>query len=194
MLGFPFLPGVFFFSAWLMMIFWGIIGPDLGLSTIGYPKAMLVTIAVWLVTFPVTWILAGKRWGWMGHARRASRMGQDQWTVSADQPNIIAVFSGSSRRISSKSFKGAKLTAVFGGIQLDLREAIIETSPAILDVTAVFGGAEIKVPRGWNVEFQTSAVLGGTSDERKQGEPASGTAPHLLIAGTVVLGGVSVKD
>jgi predicted membrane protein len=195
MLGFPFLPGAFFFSAWLLMIFWGIIAPDVGLPTIGYPEAMLVTIALWLVAFPATLVLAGGRWGWRrSHIHRARCMGQEQETVSAEQPKITAVFSGASRRISSKSFKGAKLAAVFGGIQLDLREAIIETSPAILDVTAVFGGIEIKVPRDWSVEFQTSAALGGTNDERKPGEPVSGTAPRLLITGTTVFGGVSVKD
>jgi hypothetical protein len=43
----------FFFCAWLAMIFWGIVSPDLGIQTIGYPKAMLVTIAVWLVITPL---------------------------------------------------------------------------------------------------------------------------------------------
>ena len=43
----------FFFSAWLTMIFWGIISPDFGVVTIGYPKAMLVTIALWLVVAPL---------------------------------------------------------------------------------------------------------------------------------------------
>jgi len=38
-----------FFSAWLTMIFWSIIAPDMGIKTIGYPMAMLVAIAVWLV-------------------------------------------------------------------------------------------------------------------------------------------------
>jgi hypothetical protein len=43
----------FFFSAWLTMIFWGILAPDLGVPTIGYLKAMLVTIALWLVVAPL---------------------------------------------------------------------------------------------------------------------------------------------
>ena len=43
----------FFFSSWLTMLFWGIIGPDIGLPTIGYARAMLVTIALWLVIAPL---------------------------------------------------------------------------------------------------------------------------------------------
>jgi hypothetical protein len=43
----------FFFSAWLTMIFWGIVAPDIGVEKIGYTTAMLVTIALWLVVAPL---------------------------------------------------------------------------------------------------------------------------------------------
>lgn len=43
----------FFFSAWLTMIFWGIIAPDIGVAKISYTTAMLVTIALWLVVAPL---------------------------------------------------------------------------------------------------------------------------------------------
>lgn len=58
--------GGFFLSAWLTMIFWGIIAPDFGAETIGYPMAMLITIAVWLVVAPLiaaaTRVVKGKWW------------------------------------------------------------------------------------------------------------------------------------
>ena len=53
--------GGFFFSAWLTMIFWGIIAPDLGLATLGYIKSMLVTIAMWLAVAPLAGAVAGKK-------------------------------------------------------------------------------------------------------------------------------------
>ncbi|MBE0481793.1 MAG: hypothetical protein IBX68_12570 [Dehalococcoidia bacterium] len=43
----------FFFSAFLTMIFWGIIAPDFGLRTIGYVESMLITIALWLIVAPL---------------------------------------------------------------------------------------------------------------------------------------------
>ena len=55
-MGFFLIPGAgvgFFFCAWLTMIFWGIIAKDLDIPTIGYPMAMLVTIALWLVVAPL---------------------------------------------------------------------------------------------------------------------------------------------
>ncbi len=45
--------GGFFFSSFLAMLFWGIIGPWVGVSTISYLDAMVVTIALWLVIAPV---------------------------------------------------------------------------------------------------------------------------------------------
>jgi hypothetical protein len=50
----------FFFSAWLTMIFWGIVAPDFDVRTIGYPTAMLMTIGLWLIIAPLA-AAAGKR-------------------------------------------------------------------------------------------------------------------------------------
>ncbi len=44
-----FATGCFFFSAWLLMIFWGIFAGDLGVPTVSYVKAMGLTIGLWLV-------------------------------------------------------------------------------------------------------------------------------------------------
>ena len=48
----------FFFSSWLTMMFVGILAEDLGLQTVGYARAMVVTIALWLVVAP---LVAGGR-------------------------------------------------------------------------------------------------------------------------------------
>ena len=63
-MGFPAIPtagAAFSLSAWLTMIFWGIIAPDLDLKTIGYPMAMLVTIAIWLIVAPLAAAVAKRR-------------------------------------------------------------------------------------------------------------------------------------
>ena len=43
----------FFFCAWIAMMFWGVIAPDLGVNDIDYPMAMLMTLALWLVIAPL---------------------------------------------------------------------------------------------------------------------------------------------
>lgn len=61
----PAAAGGFFFSSWLLMIFWGIIAPDFNVQTVGYTMAMLITIAVWLVVAPLAAAIARKRvWKW----------------------------------------------------------------------------------------------------------------------------------
>ncbi|MBI3742667.1 MAG: hypothetical protein HY261_00060 [Chloroflexi bacterium] len=55
-MGFTTIPkagAVFFFSSWIVMIFWGIVAPDVGVKTISYVKAMVVTIGLWLAVVPL---------------------------------------------------------------------------------------------------------------------------------------------
>ena len=56
----------------------------------------------------------------------------------------------------------------------------------------MMGGAEIFVPRDWDVTVRVVSLLGGCSDKRR---PATGTATrHLVIRGMAVMGGVEIKD
>jgi hypothetical protein len=42
----------FFVSAWLLMVFAGIVGTDVGVHPFGYVTSMVVTIALWLAIAP----------------------------------------------------------------------------------------------------------------------------------------------
>ncbi len=46
------IPG-FFLSSFFLMLLWGVIAPDIGLDTIGYPMAMLATITLWIAIAPL---------------------------------------------------------------------------------------------------------------------------------------------
>jgi hypothetical protein len=43
---------LFFVSAWLLMIFAGIVASDVGIRPFGYATSMVVTIGLWLVLAP----------------------------------------------------------------------------------------------------------------------------------------------
>ena len=49
---------LFFVSAWLLMIFGGIVAPDLGTKPFGYLTAMVATIGLWLVLAPAIGAIA----------------------------------------------------------------------------------------------------------------------------------------
>ena len=48
----------FFVSAWLLMIFAGIVSPDAGIQPFGYLTSMVVTIALWLTVAPAVGAIA----------------------------------------------------------------------------------------------------------------------------------------
>lgn len=43
---------MFFVSAWLLMLFAGIVGSDVGIHPFGYVTSMVVTIGLWLTLAP----------------------------------------------------------------------------------------------------------------------------------------------
>ena len=49
---------LFFFSAWLLMIFAGIVHHDVGIRPFGYVTSMVVTIGLWLVIAPAAGAIA----------------------------------------------------------------------------------------------------------------------------------------
>ena len=42
----------FFVSAWLLMLFAGIVSPDVGIKPFGYVTSMVATIGLWLTLAP----------------------------------------------------------------------------------------------------------------------------------------------
>jgi hypothetical protein len=48
----------FFVSSWVLMIFAGIVGPDVGIRPFGYVTSMVVTIGLWLTLAPAVGAIA----------------------------------------------------------------------------------------------------------------------------------------
>lgn len=103
-----------------------------------------------------------------------------------------AIFSGCKRKPVGL-FKGAELTAIFGGLELDLRKAELESGSARVDVFVLFGGGEVKVPEGWEVQNQATAIFGGVDDKTQPSALAS-ERPRIILTGLVLFGGVEIKS
>ncbi len=121
---------------------------------------------------------------------RAGMLETAEAAIGADQTiREFAFWSGKERRVSS-SFKRGDLTAVMGGIELDLRSASTTSGQAVVEVFAFWGGIEIRVPPDWIVENQVSAIMGGSED--KSGGSAD-ARNRLILKGIVVMGGLEIK-
>jgi hypothetical protein len=79
-----------------------------------------------------------------------------------------------------------------GGGKLDLREATLPPgTEALMDVTTVMGGFEIKVPETWNVIVDIIPFMGGYEDKTRH--PTDPAAPLLRVRGFVMMGGVELR-
>lgn len=123
-----------------------------------------------------------------GRVRSRARATEDAYM------DAFALFGGVERQVRSRTFRGATLTALFGGTELDLRDAVVTDPPARINATALFGGVEIIVPRNWNVEFDVLPVLGAATDERPRREAPDHEATDLVVTGFTAFGGVSLSD
>jgi predicted membrane protein len=106
-----------------------------------------------------------------------------------------SAFLGGGRRVLTGDFNGAKFEAVFGGFEIDLRQATIPGDSAVLKVEAVFGGAEVKVPETWDVEVRGAGVFGAFTDSTHH--PNRSLVPNvkrLIVRGSAVFGGVDIKN
>jgi predicted membrane protein len=104
-----------------------------------------------------------------------------------------AVFGGGKRRVQSREFRGGQANAMFGGFEIDLREAQMAGDSATIDVFCFCGGGEIRVPESWNVTMKAIAIFGGQDDKTRP--PAPGSAhKELFVTGFILFGGLGVKN
>ena len=113
--------------------------------------------------------------------------------VDDDIMRSTAVFSGSEMVSAAPLFRGAWLTAIFGGITLDLRDSRPGPDGASINATAVFGGIDILVPKGWRITVRSMPIFGGLDDKTDQTVPVAQDAPALHVDAVSIFGGVSIK-
>lgn len=105
----------------------------------------------------------------------------------ADPKVGYAIFSGCEIVCDGEVFNGAELTAVFGGVDCNLKNAIIDKDCAI-QVTAVFGGVDIILPSNVNVKVNSNCIFGGVSNKISSVKDA----PTVYINGFCIFGGADV--
>lgn len=151
----------------------------------------------WNDIWPILLILGGLMLMWSAfEARRnpsAPPTSGDPRTTLEDS----AIFSGVERRVTSQDFQGGRVTAIFGGVELDLSDANIQGDEATMEINAIFGGIELRIPENWQVAFRGTPLFGGISDKTRAGRTVNVDDPSrkvLVLTGSVIFGGVEIKN
>jgi predicted membrane protein len=106
------------------------------------------------------------------------------------------VFGSVKRKVESNDFQGGKLESVFGSIDLNLRRAQIASPErsATIEVNAVFGSIELRVPETWRIVTHAAGIFGSVEDKTLANKVAGFDGSTLFITGAAVFGSVEIKD
>lgn len=111
-----------------------------------------------------------------------------------DHLNTAAFFSGITKKVVTKNFKGATISSVFGGNEVNLSQADFE-GEAVIDVTCVFGGVNLIIPSNWKIKSDLTSVFGGIEDQRPIGVGNDGPDEKtLILKGSCVFGGIEIHS
>lgn len=124
--------------------------------------------------------------------RKADKAISDMEQNSENIENVFALFTGIKADCNGKVFRGAEINAIFGGVDYDLRGAVIEPDCAI-KATAVFGGIDIYVPENVKVRVKSTSIFGGTSNKAKKPDDGAENVITLYVSALSMFGGIDIK-
>ncbi len=99
----------------------------------------------------------------------------------------VAVFSGVDEKIK-EVVSDFKAVSIFGGVDIDLRKAVIKKDLYIEAVT-IFGGIEIKLPDNVNLKCEGVPIFGGAENRYSEADEKGVT---VTIHYTCIFGGVDI--
>ncbi len=167
------------------------IGVLIGVALLLVCQDILNWDLIWKLTLPVILIIAGL--SIIFKDTIGGKFNAEIKRLNKNSNNLnecCATFSGQNVKIENEKFTGANLTAVFGGVKYDLRNAIIE-SDVVINANSTFGGIEIYVPSNVNVKIKSTSIFGGV--ENKSNTAVNEKEHTIYINGTALFGGVEIK-
>lgn len=162
---------------------WGLLLMAAGVS-IGLNAYGVIDVSIWKLFWPVVLIAVGLMMVFsIGSANR--KRAEESGT---DDNEKVAIFYGEQSRVRG-DYTGGSATAIFGGVDLDLRQANIKDG-AIIDVFTFCGGININLPDDVIVKNEVRGILGG-SDDKTMSKPSA--KKTIYLRGECVLGGLEIK-
>lgn len=146
---------------------------------------------IWRLTIPVILILIGVNLIFKDKIdRKMQEKNKELKEKGQHLEEYCATFGEIKEDFNNQAFNGANLTAVFGSVDLDLRNAII-SEDKLIKTCAVFGGIDMIVPENVNIKIKSIPIFGATSN--KTGRKYDEKLPTIYIDSFCMFGGVDIK-
>ncbi len=144
---------------------------------------------VWKLFLPFVVIVIGLKFIFRDTFDKKVKELEAKLKNNPSEKEYYATFSGQNVDMAGCIFDGASLSAVFGGVKYDLRNAIINED-SIIEASAIFGGVTILLPANVKVKVASTDIFGGVSNKHQSPSDATVT---VYVKGTCLFGGVDVK-
>lgn len=161
-----------------------VIGVWFALKVIG-----IITVSLFSLIWPIIIIIVGLNFML---ARNLFPKMRTKEQVKEGILEYNGIFGGVEERLNTKDFKGLNANAVFGGVELDLRDVEVKDKEVFIDASAVFAGITIIMPDKYNVVIGESVGIFGGNDNKFKGQYDEKKST-IYINCRAIFGGIEIK-
>lgn len=158
------------------------------------PKFGMLPFNIHSLFWPAILITVGLIVLFKGLGRHPFSHHREELVLEDGYINEETIFGGTKQKVTHKTFKGGKISCVFGGAEVDLTNAELAPGEHTLEISAVFGGATVIVPADWKVIVKNSSIMGGFEDKRRIIREPSDPSRVLIIKAEAIFGGGEIKS
>lgn len=176
--------------------FGSLIGLAIGVALLLSAQNIIDFSLVWKLMVPIVLVVVGLKLIFNTSRNRETReiINNLKNDAYAHGKETVA-FSAQSINYDGQVFEGTDLDAVFGSINLDLRNAIFEKD-SVITASAIFAGIEISVPAHIQVKIESNSIFGAANDKRTYTNYHNSQSDNpitLYLEATCLFGGVDIK-
>lgn len=168
-----------------------VIGLVIGIALLLGCQEVIAFDLIWKLAFPTILIIIGLSIVFKDtFSRKVTTEINKLNKKNNNESSYCATFSSKKEKINNEQFNGADLTAVFGAVELDLRNAIIDKD-VVINASGIFGGIEIYVPSNVKVIAKSTSIFGGVDNKANTNK---NDANHTIyLNATALFGGIEIK-
>lgn len=169
-----------------------LIGLLVGIALLAAAQGFFDFEIIWKLALPLILIIIGLSFIFKDtFNKNVSEKIKELNKKQAKNDGYCATFSGQKARFDGEKFNGTDLTAIFGGVECDLRNAIIEND-VVINASSIFGGIDIFVPENVKVKIKSTAIFGGV-EEKNPKKVENSEAHTIYVNALCMFGGVEIK-